>query len=163
MNLVLASISVIAALAMISSNVPYLPVPHDAAVMLVTSSTNTVGYRIVVQRNGDAEYVRGNDRATAHLSPAATTQLFSDLETGMPLSALPAKRCMKSASFGTSTFVYWRHQRSPDVSCPGDAKGAAIEADVARVATELKLTQPVMRTNATSAPTQITPQPSPTM
>ena len=139
MNLVLASISAIAALTMIASNVPYLPVPHDAAVMLVTSSTNTVGFRIVVQRNGTAEYVRGDDRATAHLSAATTKELFSDLESGMPLSELASQRCMKSASFGTSTFVYWRHQRSPDVSCAGDAKGAAIAAEVKRVAGELKL------------------------
>ena len=140
MNVIFAAAATVAALMSASTSVPYLPVPHDAAVMLVTSSTNSTGYRIVVQRDGKAEYVRGAHRATAQIGEQLAKQLFADLSTGMPLASLPVARCMKSVSFGTSTFVYWRHSRSPDVSCPGSSKASTINADVQRVATALQLT-----------------------
>ncbi len=97
--------------------VPYLPVQHGAAVILNTGSTNTLGYRIVIQKSGAAEFINGDRRATATVPAAITTQLFTDLQAAMPMRNFPMIHCMKSASFGTSLFVWWKGARSNDISC----------------------------------------------
>jgi hypothetical protein len=111
--------------------VPYLPVPKGAAVILDTGSTNTAGYRIVVQRSGSAEYIAGATRATGNVPADTVAKFFDDIGNAMPLSKLPIAPCMKSASFGTSRFVWWHGQRSPDITCPG---APALSSDVAAIA-----------------------------
>jgi len=160
MHLFIVSIATVAALTANPKSVPYLPVPHDAAVMLVTGSTNTLGYRIVVQSDGNAEFVKGTERATARVSADLARALFADLEAAMPLSELHTGRCMKSASFGTSTFVYWRQHRSPDLSCAGESKAGALLTDVQRISIELKLAQPILRYLPTNEPVRPLPEPS---
>src|SRR5579864_500568 len=138
-NRVLAALALLAAPAVAAAApaVPYLPVPKDAAVILNTGSTNTTGYRIVVQQSGKAEFVDGSTRATGQIPLPLAAKFFRDLSDAMPLSTLPREQCMKSASFGTSLFVWWRGQRSPDLSCPGDAKAQALGSDAAAVAQAL--------------------------
>jgi hypothetical protein len=131
-------------------NMPgYLPVPHGAAVILNTGSTNTSGYRIVVQKSGNAEYVVGDQRAKATVPDTIVSKFFSDLADATPLQELQSAACMKSVSFGTSVFVYWNHQRSPDLTCPGDARGTALESDAQAIAQALHIfgavKTPVMR------------------
>src|SRR5271166_6426850 len=109
--------------ALAASPVPLLPVPHDAAVILDSGSTNAPGYRVVVQRAGTV-------RSTVHAGAAQTAALFAALSAGMPLSHLQSGHCMKSASFGTSMFVYWNHQRSPDLTCPADARSKSVFSSV---------------------------------
>src|SRR4030088_228349 len=79
--------------------VPYLPISKGAAVILNTGSTNSAGYRIVVQANGSAEYVQGSTRATAHVPQAVVSKFFADLQAAMPLSRVHVVPCMKSVSF----------------------------------------------------------------
>lgn len=144
--------------------VPYLPVPRGAAVILNTGSTNAPGYRVVVRRSGEAEYVRGDRRSTGGVSPALADRFFTDLAASMPLSKLPGQLCAKSASFGTSLFVWWRGQRSPDLSCPGDDRGRAVAADADEIANALNLSagQPVMRPLPPNEPRKIlSPEPAP--
>ncbi len=119
--------------------VPYLPVPHDAAVVLNSGSTNFAGYRIVIQRSGDVEYVHGSDRRTTRLATPLVARFFADAQRGMPLSRLPVLACMKSASFGTETYAWWRGQRSPDLSCPGNAAASALMLDTSAIASALGL------------------------
>ena len=122
------------------SKVPgYLPVPKGAAVILNTGSTNTGGYRIVVQRSGDAEYIAQATRAKAQVPASIASRFFSDLRAAAPLQNVQHAACMKSISFGTSLFVYWNHSRSPDLSCPADARGSALEADALAVASALHI------------------------
>jgi hypothetical protein len=125
--------------ALAAKPVPYLPVPHDAAVILNTGSTNALGYRIVVQRNGEAEYISGATRQKTQLSEDLALAFFANLDAAMPLSQLPAMSCMKSVSFGTRTFVWWRGQRSPDVSCPTNSQGMALNASALKIAYEFGL------------------------
>ncbi len=128
---------------------PYLPVPHGAAVIMNTGSTNANGYRIVIQQHGAAEYVVGYRRATATVTGDLTKKFFDDLAAAAPLDQLPSHPCMKSVSFGTSLFVWWSaHGRSPDLSCPTDSRGSAVRNDAQRIASELDLTNtsgPVLR------------------
>jgi hypothetical protein len=119
--------------------VPHLPVPKDAAVILNTGSTNTTGYRIVVESSGRAQYVQGSTRGTARISSTIAATFFADLEKAMPLSHLRVEPCMKSASFGSMTFVWWHGQRSPDISCPGDGAAAALFEDAGTIAGALHL------------------------
>jgi len=127
----------------------YLPVPKGAAVILNTGSTNTSGYRIVVQRNGNAEYITDVTRAKAQLPTSIGSKFFGDLHAAAPLQNLQHAACMKSISFGTSLFVWWNHSRSPDLSCPADARGRALASDARAVASALHIPGaprgPVMR------------------
>lgn len=118
---------------------PYLPVSTGAAVIMLTGSTNTSGYRIVVTRGGSAEYIDVAGRSRTAISSQLAEKLFADLHAAAPLGELPARACMKSASFGTSLFVYWNHERSPDLSCSGDKRGALLANDASAVATALKV------------------------
>jgi hypothetical protein len=114
---ILALIVPVAALG--ATPVPYLPVPKGAAVILNTGSTNALGYRIVIQQSGAAEYIHGDKRATATVPTAVTTKFFTDLQAAMPLTVYPMIHCMKSVSFGTSIFVWWKGSRSHDLTCGG--------------------------------------------
>jgi hypothetical protein len=112
---ILALVVPVAALA--ATPVPYLPVPKGAAVILNTGSTNALGYRIVIQQSGAAEYIKGDKRATTTVPMAVTTKFFTDLQAAMPLKVHPMIHCMKSVSFGTSLFVWWKGARSYDLTC----------------------------------------------
>src|ERR1700730_1777447 len=131
------------------SKVPYLPVPKGAAVILNTGSTNSSGYRIVVQESGIAEYITDATRAEVRVPASIASKFFGDLHAAAPLQNLPHVPCMKSISFGTSLFVYWDHSRSPDLSCPSDERGKALEFDAQTVAAALHIPNapgaPVMR------------------
>jgi len=142
MKTLLAAVALaIAALApaLAAAPVPYLPVPRGAAVLLNTGSTNALGYRVVIQSNGSVEYVQGSSRATAQIPAALASKFYAHLTAAMPLSRLHAAPCMKTTSFGTMTFLWWRGQRSLDVSCPGDAKATALNADAIAIAAALHL------------------------
>lgn len=148
--LALAFVAAAATDAVAYSRVPeYLPVPPGAAVIMNTGSTNTSGYRIVVQRSGASEFVGAMGRSTAQLDTQLVDNFFSDLAAASPLSERATTPCMKSASFGTSLFVYWDHSRSPDLSCPSDKEGKAVRSDAEEIAAALHLSnamrQPGMR------------------
>ncbi len=126
---------------------PYLPVPKNAAVIMQTGSTNTTGYRIVVTHTGAAEFVAASGRAKAAIATPLAGKLFADLAAAAPLDEIPSRACMKSASFGSSLFVYWNHARSPDLSCLASARGRALVDDISSVAAQLHLngTRGIMR------------------
>lgn len=129
----------VATTALAAEPVPYLPVPKGAAVILNTGSTNFAGYRVVLQRSGSAEYIYGARRATATIDKSIASKFFEDAQRGMPLSKLQVAPCMKSASFGSSTFVWWRTERSPDLSCASDANSRSVFADALSIASALKI------------------------
>jgi hypothetical protein len=153
-------VALCAAPALAAQAVPYLPVPHDAAVILNTGSTNALGYRIVVQRDGQAEYVMGSVRKKAQLSAQKTESFFADMSAAMPLTALAVGHCMKSASFGSSTFVWWRGKRSPDLQCAADPKATALYSSVSKIAIELGLDR-IIIPPMPNEPRRPMPEPSP--
>jgi len=90
-----------------------------------TGSTNFSGYRIVVDPSGVVN-VTSHGRISINViypnghykvSSEVVHKLMDDLDTDMPLSALKSVACAKSASFGTSTFVTYKGQTSPDIKC----------------------------------------------
>lgn len=100
--------------------------PAETATIENTGSTNTKGYQIIVSSAGSAT-VAGKAMG---LSKAMSTQFFHDLAAAMPLSALPARHGMRSASFGTRTFITYNGQQSPDLTFGGNARAAALKADI---------------------------------
>ena len=99
------------------------------AVILNSGSTNTAGFRLVVEKSGDAEYKplprKYGPQSSAPTGPtrrklpdALAQRFYSDLEAAKPLASLPRERCMKSASFGTTTIIQFGGEETPDLSCP---------------------------------------------
>src|SRR3954471_2569239 len=100
----------------------YLQEKDDTATVIDSGSTNSAGFRIVVQRSGKAEcitkprkYGPGAGETSKpkqqQLSQALVNRLFSDLDAAKPLSSIPDRHCMKSASFGTTRTIEFGGQR----------------------------------------------------
>ena len=51
----------------------------------------------------------------------------------MPLNALPVRHGMRSASFGTQTFITYKGQKSPDLTFASDPRTVALRADIDQI------------------------------
>jgi hypothetical protein len=141
----------------------HTPAANSGAIIVSTGSTNTLGYRISVGSNGKVWYaVAGHAGQRSSLARTMTDKFIADLHAAMPLTVLPVARCPKSASFGTSLYVWWHGQRSPDLSCPsGDARARALHDDAMQIATALHLTNVHFRTLPRNEPRRPLPESSP--
>ena len=120
---------------------------EDTVTIENSGSTNTTGYQITVSSGGSASYLETNTRSTSPenlltpriqaLSKTITTKLFTDLAAAGPLASLPIRHTMQSVSFGTSTFVTYHGQRSPDLTAPASPQAMALREDVIAVAQSL--------------------------
>ncbi|HTV74824.1 MAG TPA: hypothetical protein VME66_14095 [Candidatus Acidoferrales bacterium] len=138
--LVLALITVSSSSAPTSSAPTSAPVPisPEAAVIVNSGSTNTAGFSIVVSRSGDVTVLAGSTTSHAVLSPVTTRTFFHDLSGALPLGSLEVARCMKSASFGTTTRVLWQGQSTPDLSCPAtSATGTQLSHDITAIENQI--------------------------
>jgi hypothetical protein len=110
----------------------------DGAVIVDSGSTNSLGYKIEVWSDGRATLAaRGNGTQPAAksftMSQTAIARFFADLKAARDGKATGVP-CMKSASFGTTTRVYWHGWMSPDLDCPaGNALTAALVHDVGEI------------------------------
>src|SRR5262249_42887824 len=90
-------------------------VPLDAIVITDTGSTNTIGLRIVIGRDGTASYVTGAGRGSAHLSDALYKKLKYDVVMASPLSHVRARPdCMKPVSIAIATYIALGDEKSED-------------------------------------------------
>ena len=118
----------------------------DAAVIVDSGSTNTAGYRIIVERSGKAAYTQmprrygrpSDEQPTSKTRDVASElvkRFYADLDAARPFSELPRQGCMKSASFGTTLTIEFAGERSPDLSCGdrGNAKVKALIEDVSEI------------------------------
>jgi hypothetical protein len=104
--------------------------PRNVAVILRTASTNTACERFLVAPSGQISFTIGNRTGHGTLTTPLTKKFFEAISAAEPLSKLPIKlNCVKSASFGTSTFVSLDSEKSPDLSCPGNAKAKQLFDD----------------------------------
>jgi hypothetical protein len=109
---------------------------NDEVIVDNSGSTNFSGYRVVIDPSGQVN-VMAHGRSSLnsvyqngqYRIPAETAgKLISDLEAAMPLSGLAGTGCAKSVSFGTSTFVTYKGQTSPDIQC---MKSEDLKKDIA--------------------------------
>ncbi len=133
----LALLSVLIANAMASPQPSPAAVPPNAAVIVNSGSTNISGYRIVVAPDGRATVVTPSGSRVQQLATSTAAAFFKHLAAAMPLSKLSGEPCMKSASFGSTTTIQYKGERSPDLSCPMEGPGAALGADVQHITGEL--------------------------
>jgi hypothetical protein len=114
-----------------------LPAETKTAVIVDSGSTNTAGFKIVVEKSGKAVYTESARTAAIHrkISADLVRRLFADLEAGKPLADLPHRPCMKSASFGTTMTIEFSGQTTPDLSCRSgaDAKLQALIDDADQI------------------------------
>lgn len=119
----------------------------NEALIVNSGSTNARGYRIYVQPSGRVRYIlsnRGNVSLTegiedGRIAKTQAAKLFHELALAMPLSKLPGGHGVKSVSFGTSTYITFRRQSSPDLTFPANAKARALADDARSIAQALKL------------------------
>jgi hypothetical protein len=124
-----------------------------AVVIENSGSTNTIGFRVRISPDGHAAYVSGAGAGEVLLPHALFHRLRRDVERGSPLADLPVPACMKSASFGTKTYLAVGSDRSPDLSCPASGRVQALEDDVAAVVGVLKIGN-VARSQGTPLPVE---------
>jgi len=144
--------AVVLALVLIASPAPApSSLPATSAVIANSGSTNTAGYRIVVATDGRAQITQGTTTRSLTIPAALATQFYTDLAAAGPLDAMPARSCMKSASFGTTTVVTYAEKTSPDLQCSAQGDAAkALAADVRAITTAVnpvtrRRLQPVLR------------------
>ena len=125
----------LAALPILSAPAPALAAPD--ALIVNTGSTNTTGYRIYVSPSGKVSCKSGAATLSTetHYTGSAvpkvqTKQFFKDLTAAMPLTDLPVRHGMRSASFGTETYVTYKGQKSPDLTFASDPRTIALKADI---------------------------------
>jgi hypothetical protein len=94
------------------------PLDETHVVIVNSGSTNFLGFNLILAEDGEAKVKQGNSTSQRDLPQNFTARLFTDLRAAGALDALPQSRCMKSASFGTTTRILYRGKTSPDVSCP---------------------------------------------
>ena len=108
-------------------------VEEEYAIIQNTGSTNTQGYFLMLTSYGNWKPSDQEDMdmlAVPAKQMPLVTKLFRDLAAAMPLSKLPARHGMRSASFGTRTFIIYKGQQSPDLTFGGDDRTNALKADV---------------------------------
>jgi hypothetical protein len=110
-----------------------------------SGSTNTAAFCYtvtrfgkVIKRTGATVIQRRQGRANSsdeegRISASLAEKLFSDTEVAMPLSELPMARCVRSVSFGTSRYIWFKGEKSPDLCGRGNEKISALKEDFAQV------------------------------
>jgi hypothetical protein len=122
------------------------PRQRGFAAIVDSGSTNTNGFRILVEPSGRTQstVVLRDPHASTGESQAATAgtipvalarRLYSDLDVAWPLASLPQQHCLKSASFGTRLTIELAGQTTPDLSC-GRITNSSVRA-LARDAREI--------------------------
>jgi hypothetical protein len=107
---------------------------NDIVRIINSGSTNTAGYRIELQRNGIVKWTVSHRRPalsptpstpnssigemSIRLSTALTNSVFQAVQQASPLNQFPQIHCGKSVSFGTTLYVTFNGQQSPDLTCP---------------------------------------------
>ena len=114
--------------------------PVQTAMIVNTGSTNTRGYQLQVASDGGAAFSTGSVNKAAvtgdlvvHYRSGTVrdaNKFFQDLNAAMPLTSLPVRHGMRSASFGTQTYITYKGQRSPDLTFASDPRTVALKADI---------------------------------
>ncbi|CAF3546131.1 unnamed protein product [Rotaria socialis] len=94
-----------------------------------SGSTNTPGYRVEIEHNGNVHYyiaprrvgiisLNGGTNGTAKLSRKTTKDLYHHIKQCEPFNKLTIETCLKSVSFGFSLKLIYNGQTTPDLTCP---------------------------------------------
>jgi hypothetical protein len=114
----------------------YLRVPTvpTEALIVNSGSTNRAGYRLRVYADGTTALQQGDVPIKKSVPMALVKQFFADLKAAGPLDQMISARCMKSASFGSTTRIGYLGKMSSDVSCPGGPAMRKLQVDAGALA-----------------------------
>ncbi len=118
-----------------------LPASSSQVSVIDSGSTNRAGATITVDETGNATVEqRGGEPQSAKLDTQLCQQLMRDVKAAGPLNALPPQHCPKSVSFGSSLFVEFNGDRTPDISCTPqkDPRAAALQKDANEILTTVR-------------------------
>ncbi|HTU48847.1 MAG TPA: hypothetical protein VMF91_27535 [Bryobacteraceae bacterium] len=113
-----------------------LPASSAQVSVIDSGSTNRPGATITVDEAGNATVEQRNaEPQTTKLDAQLCEQLMRDVKAAGTLSALPEQHCPKSVSFGSSLYVEFNGDRSPDISCSpqADPRSAALQKDAKEI------------------------------
>jgi hypothetical protein len=111
-----------------------------------TGSTNRPGMRIMINENGPAMVEdRSGNKTKMNLDSELQSRFMKDVEAAAPLNEVNARRCAKSVSFGSRTFITYKGIKSPDLSCSGqtDPLAAALQKDLGEIMAQAHATAPM--------------------
>lgn len=137
----LSKLSILSAAGLLLTALPALAktppktAPVETALIENSGSTNTLGYQLQVSSDGSVAKLfktafRVTTVMTKPIAPLDAGKLFRDLNAAMPLTSLPVRHGMRSASFGTQTYITYKGQKSPDLTFASDPRTAALKADI---------------------------------
>jgi hypothetical protein len=101
-----------------------------------TGSTNVPGTTLIVSGGGSTKVQpHGSEPHAVSLDRRLSQRFFDDLKSAGRLSDLPHAHCMKSVSFGSSLYIEFNGERSPDLNCPArpDSKLSVLQKDVREI------------------------------
>jgi len=137
---------------------PRPPRDRGFAAVVDSGSTNTSGFRILVEPSGRTQSIvvpripQGPPvelpiTTVGKIPSALARRLYADLEAAWPLSSLPPAHCLKSASFGTRLTIEFADQATPDLSCGNitDPLVRALARDARKIAAAPGVRQAVSR------------------
>lgn len=113
-----------------------LSASEPQATVIDSGSTNRPGLRVTVDAQGHATVVeKSGETHHVNLSQPMCTEFLHHVTGAVPLSNIPAHHCFKSVSFGSSLFIEYQGERSPDLSCPGASnnEAAALQKDAREI------------------------------
>jgi hypothetical protein len=120
--------------------------PH--ASVIDSGSTNRPGVTVTLDEIGNATVSPQDAQPqTIKLDAQLGQQLMRDIKAAGTLSAIPRKHCVKSISFGSSLYVEFNGDRSPDLNCgvPEDSRAAALQKDAKDVLAAVQKQIDIMR------------------
>ena len=113
------------------------------ATIIDTGSTNRPGLQVTLDASGNAK-VGSNDAEprAVQLNSHLCKEFVNTVQSIASLHALPAAHCMKSVSFGSSLYVEYNGERSPDLNCPvqQDPKVDALKSQALEILKAAKAT-----------------------
>jgi hypothetical protein len=106
--------------------------PSRTARIYNSGSTNTLSWNMAIKRSGRVIIeIEGYQKPLhGNMPMEMTDKFFQDLDAAMPIENLPPGHCLKTASFGTLTSIFYDGQLSPDISCPDGDQEKALYRDV---------------------------------
>ena len=105
--------------------------PVETAIVAISGTTNNCSQVLFIRSNGSISYISCVTTKSITISINLTTLFFHDIHAALPLTTLPKNGgCLKSKSFGSSTYLILNTQTSPDVSCSVDSIGLELYHDV---------------------------------
>lgn len=146
---------------------------RDGANIRTSRSTNTQPYDLKIWSDGTGAFVpQSGATVPFKVTQSLANRFFADVRAARANPGTPG-RCMKSASFGTTTTVVWHDYTSVDLQCPPLTPAvAALAADVKAIAAKVNTSgainrriplprEPRMAPKAPATPLQMNPTPSP--